>query len=165
MKNEIDAKPKSIVESHGDNSFTLHLKGDELKSVFGTKDLVLINKLIQNTTSLKFVRGNISNKDILSVHDLFKNLKPADEIEAILISQIVSADSFANEFQKRALSPEQTVFGIDANTARYSKGINSMCRLIDTLIRYKRGGLQKVIVEHVTVTNGSQAIIGNVVKS
>ncbi len=33
---------------------------------------------------------------------------------------------------------------------------------MDTLKRYRTGGQQKVTVEHVTVNEGGQAIVGNV---
>jgi len=33
---------------------------------------------------------------------------------------------------------------------------------IEALSRYRRGGEQKVVVQHVNVNNGGQAIVGNV---
>jgi hypothetical protein len=34
-------------------------------------------------------------------------------------------------------------------------------RQMDALTRYRRKGQQKMVVEHVTVANGGQAVIGN----
>jgi hypothetical protein len=165
MGNVVEQKAKSIVEETGENSFVINLKKSELKSIFGTEDTNFIHQLIQNTIAPKVIKGKASGKDILTAHELFKNLKPSDEIECLLIAQIMSADALASEFMKRALNPEQTFIGVDANSQRYSKGVSSMCRLVDTLIKYKRGGEQKVTVEHISIGNGSQAIIGNIKKS
>jgi hypothetical protein len=165
MKEELEPiKYKDIIEEKEDGSFSINITSEQLKHIFGTDNHRFIEELIIKTTQYKSQRANIDGMDIFSTHKLFKNLNPKDEIECLLISQILNADKISHHYFRDAMTPDQTPFGKDSNTQRYAKSINSMCKLIDTLTRYKRGGQQKVVVEHVTLENGSQAIIGNVSK-
>ena len=66
----------------------------------------------------------------------------------------------AMETMKRAMITEQTSFGMETNVNYETKMLRTFTAQMEALKRYRTGGQQKVIVEHVHVTAGGQAIIG-----
>jgi hypothetical protein len=62
------------------------------------------------------------------------------------------------------LLPEQTVEGISENVSRASRLMRTFCAQVEALQRYRNAGQSTVTVQHVTVGEGGQAIIGNVEK-
>ena len=88
--------------------------------------------------------------------------KPADEIEGMIAAQAVAMHHASMECSRRAMIPEQP-FEI---TQGYRKAAANMSRtfteLLSALDRKRgKGGQQRVIVEHVNIHAGGQAIVGN----
>ncbi len=84
-------------------------------------------------------------------------MKPNDYQEGMLCSRIVTLHEHAMVCFSRAAHPDNTVM-----TNNYNIGIKLM-RLanetLDALNRYRRKGEQKVIVQHVNVNEGGQAVV------
>jgi len=89
-------------------------------------------------------------------------LKPGDEIEGMIISRIIVLHNQYMEFMRRACGPTQTTAGVDMNINRATKLMRLYNESLETLNRYRRKGQQKITVQHVNVSEGGQAIIGNV---
>ena len=89
-------------------------------------------------------------------------LKPRDEMEGALVTQMVGAHNLIMNYMKRAMLPDQTVDGVNANTNRAYKLMNIFLKQIEALNKY-RGKMveQKVTVEHVHVHSGGKAIVGH----
>jgi hypothetical protein len=84
----------------------------------------------------------------------------------MLAHQMAMAHHMAMKFADRALSYEHQTAGDQVEAARCA---NTVARLISvyqngllTLQRLRSGGSQTVTVQHVTVAQGGQAVIGNV---
>ena len=92
---------------------------------------------------------------IKNKRDLLDELQPQNPIEGMIISRMVACHSLGLEMLSRHDSVE--VCG--------SYGIK-LCRLAnecaDLLVRLRRTGEQKIIVQHVNVEDGGRAIVGNV---
>jgi len=90
------------------------------------------------------------------------DIAPRDPVEEMLATQMLALHSAAMDCNRRAMLPGQPgefrrlELGLAAKTSR------AFAQLADTLDRRRRGGKQKVTVEHVHVHNGGQAIVGNV---
>jgi len=87
--------------------------------------------------------------------DLLDELQPQNPIEGMIISRMVACHSLGLEMLSRHDNVE--VCG--------SYGIK-LCRLAnecaDLLVKLRRTGEQKIIVQHVNVEDGGRAIVGNV---
>jgi hypothetical protein len=90
---------------------------------------------------------------------------PEDELEGMLAVQMVAAHTMAMECLKRAALPDQIDLGVEVNINRGTKLMRTFASLTDALSRYRSKGEQKMIVEHVHVHKGGQAIVGPVTQN
>jgi len=89
-------------------------------------------------------------------------ISPRDPIEGMMATQMLALHAATIDCARRAALPEQDsdVRRGELNLAQ--KTSRAFTQLVDTLDRRRRGGEQKMIVEHVHVHAGGQAIVGNV---
>jgi hypothetical protein len=105
--------------------------------------------------------GSASADELNFMLSVIKAIEPKDEIETLLAAQMAAIHSAVLTQAGRLANA--TVVG--ASTL-YEPGLNKLARTftmqIEALKRYRTGGEQKVIVEHVHVHEGGQAIVGHV---
>jgi len=90
-------------------------------------------------------------------------LKPRDEMEGVLITQMVGTHNLIMSYMGRTMLPNQATETINDNTNRAYKLMNIFLKQIEALSKYRGKTVeQKVIVEHVHVYGGGKAIVGNV---
>ena len=102
--------------------------------------------------------GNYT-KNALAILD---GIKPQDEIEGMLAVQMIGVHNLAMETLQRAIFVGQTDKGKELNVNQATKMLRTFIAQIDALKKYRTGGQQKMIVEHVHVNEGGQAIVGTV---
>ncbi len=89
-------------------------------------------------------------------------IQPKDELEALLASQMVASHSLAMKFLSQAnrddLNNEQT----SINVERANKLMRTFAAQVEALNKYRSKGQQKVVVEHIHVNDGGNAIIGTI---
>jgi hypothetical protein len=90
-----------------------------------------------------------------------KGVKPTDQVEAMLAAQI-AAVHLATMTLARRLAHVKTIPQQDSAERAFNKLARTFATQVEALKRYRTGGQQKVTVEHVTVNEGGQAIVGNV---
>jgi len=88
-------------------------------------------------------------------------VEPKDGIEAMLATQMAAVHN-ATMKAARALRGSETIPQQDNNGNLVNKLARSFTTQVEALKRYRTGGQQKVTVEHVTVNEGGQAIVGTV---
>jgi hypothetical protein len=62
----------------------------------------------------------------------------------------------------RAAAPDQSDLGVEVNVNRATKLMRTFASQVEALCRYRGKGEQKMVVEHVNVHKGGQAIVGPV---
>ena len=77
---------------------------------------------------------------------------------------MIGVHNLAMETLKRAMITDQTFEGKETNVNHASKALRIFISQMEALKKYRTGGQQKMIVEHVHVNEGGQAIVGNVSK-
>jgi hypothetical protein len=78
-------------------------------------------------------------------------------------AQLVACHNASMECYRRAMIDEQTFEGRRENLSQANKLSRTYATLLEALNRHRgKGTQQKVIVEHVNVAAGGQAIVGNV---
>ena len=95
---------------------------------------------------------------------LVHGIRPTDEVEGMLATQMVATHSAAMECLKRAQLYEQTFEGRKQNLNFATKLLRTYTAQMEALNRHRGKGQQKMTVEHVHVHDGGQAIVGNVSK-
>ncbi len=93
---------------------------------------------------------------------ILEGIAPQDEIEGMLAVQMIGVHNLAMSLMSRAMITDQTFEGRQANVNYATKMLRTFTTQMEALKRYRTGGEQKVIVEHVHVNEGGQAIVGNI---
>ncbi|MCF1710273.1 hypothetical protein L0V05_15780 [Tabrizicola sp. J26] len=96
------------------------------------------------------------------VMSVVRGIAPKDELESMLAMQM-GAIHAATMTLARRLNNVTSIPQQDAAERALNKLARTFAMQMDTLKRYRTGGQQKVTVEHVTVNEGGQAIVGNLV--
>jgi len=89
------------------------------------------------------------------------DLKPRDAMESMLCSRLIVLQNHIMNCLARAASSEQTEKKTDLNINRATKLTRAFNETLEALNRYRRKGQQKITVQHVNVSDGGQAIIGD----
>jgi hypothetical protein len=85
-----------------------------------------------------------------------------DEIEGMLATQMLACHNATMECFRRAMMGGQSFEGRTMNLGHATKLSRTYAMLVEALSRHRGKAQQKVVVEHVTVNAGGQAIVGNV---
>jgi len=94
---------------------------------------------------------------------LMHGLKPKDETEGVLIAQMVGTHNLIMEYMKRAMIPGQYLEAANDYSNRAYKLMNLFLKQVETLEKYRgKAAQQKVIVEHVHIHEGGQAVVGHI---
>lgn len=126
---------------------------------FATK---LVNELYG---SFFFHQGAAHDHVIQQVNtavDFVKSFKPQDAVEAQLLVQMASAHNVAMESLRRANIADQTFAGRDMGLKYAAKFMNLYMEQMRCLNKHRGKGDQKVIIEHINIESGAQAIVGHV---
>lgn len=141
-------------------------KNDLIASVLseasGSKDMPFSLELMRQYVSVQAGNGlldkieNASNSFLSSM----VSLQPQDPIEGMLLTQILSLHTLGMSCTARAACIENSNLNVDRNVNNLTKLLRLQHETIETLNRYRRKGTQQVIVQHVNVNDGGQAVVG-----
>lgn len=142
--------------------------GKDKSNFMGTSDIELQLQLMFESTSLM----GVTTEDVIAGKGLsagkrvaaaIRGIDPQDELQGLLAVQLFASHNLAMTFCRRAVHPEQSSEGIDANVARASQFMKLFLEQASCLQKLKgKTGQQRVTVEHVHVNEGGQAIVGAV---
>jgi hypothetical protein len=90
-----------------------------------------------------------------------KGVEPKDQVEAMLAAQMAAVHNATMTFARR-LAHVDNIQQQDSAERAFNKLARTYATQVEAFKRYRTGGEQKVTVEHVTVNEGGQAIVGNV---
>jgi hypothetical protein len=88
--------------------------------------------------------------------------KPADAIEGMMAAQLYASHAAAMECYRRAMIPGQPLEARQIQLALAAKLTKANATQVEALKKYRSKSEQKVVVEHVHVYPGGQAIVGQV---
>ena len=104
----------------------------------------------------------VTASDANSVSVLLHDIAPQDAVEGMLAVQMVAAHSAAMRCLKVAVSSNQTLPGMQASINMATKLMRTYTAQVEALNKHRNKAKQTVIVKHVHVHEGGQAIVGNV---
>lgn len=153
------------------NSVSIRVAFEDITNAFSIEDdnkekaefsLSLLNQV---------VRAGCNNEDQQKMLDNtlvgISDIKPKDTIEAMLAAQMLAIHNAAMKNLTRAngLLSSRSYKEIELGAKAFNVA-NKLARTyatqVEALQRYRGKGQQKMVIEHVNVNSGGQAIIGNV---
>ncbi len=147
----------SLVPDHPDEATGSFL----LMEALGTTDLDFFNALLSQLGNAGSKGSEIDEQGINFMLSIIKGIKPRDQIEAMLAAQMATVHMATMTFARR-LNHVDNIPQQDSAERAFNKLTRTFATQMEALKRYRTGGEQKVTVQHVTVGEGGQAIVGNV---
>jgi hypothetical protein len=135
-----------------------------LKDALGTSSNGFVDmELARLMTIFRDSAGVIDTRAVNAALAVIDGLKPQNEIEAMLALQMAVTHALAMKFSARLYGGAiETIPQQDSAALTLSRLQRAFTSQLDALSNTRRGGRQKVVVEHVHVYPGGQAIVGNV---
>jgi hypothetical protein len=110
--------------------------------------------------SYKFTPGN--EVLINGVMAAVSEINPRDPVESMLAAQMVSCHLQVMRLLEKVSSKDLTVDLTDKYLRLADRLTRTYSRQVEVLASYRRKGNQKMTVEHITINDGGQAIVGNI---
>jgi len=95
---------------------------------------------------------------------VIKGIEPRDQLEAMLAAQMAAVHVATMTFA-RHLAHVENIPQQDSAERAFNKLTRTFAMQMEALKRYRSGAEQKVTLQHVSVAEGGQAIIGNVTQA
>jgi len=157
MKSEMKNGKAKVSFDHPDEFYGMVL----LMDAIGAQDLPFFQGLMSQLGNASLEKGAVSADNMNFMLSVMKDVAPKDAVEAMLAAQMAAAHMATMTFARR-LAQVETIAQQDSAERAFNKLARTFAMQAEALKRYRTGGQQRVIVEHVTVNEGGQAIVGNV---
>jgi hypothetical protein len=131
-----------------------------LMDALGTADSDFTYGLLSQLANASSDRG-VSESGLNFMLSVIKGIQPKDQLEAMLAAQMAAVHMAMMTFTRR-LAHVENIPQQDSAERALNKLARTYATQMETLKRYRTGGEQKVTVQHVSVSEGGQAIVGNV---
>jgi hypothetical protein len=167
VEEESRRAPRLKVSKSGDRSTITPEHPEEmiglahLMDALGTTDMDFFNGLVDQLARATAEGAEVNEKGINFMLSIIKDIEPRDQLEAMLAAQM-AAVHMATMTLARRLAQVENIPEQDSTERAFNKLARTFVSQMEALKRYRTGGEQKVTVQHVTVSEGGQAIVGNV---
>lgn len=134
-----------------------HMK-DELHADHG----LCLQSAVNAATAANAYKGDVGDSQKNAALRLLLDLRPQNAMERMLVSQLIATDQAASLCMGIGV---QDTNGAEARRKYLSLAMQFQglqVRQIEALAKLRNGGQQRVVVEHISVEAGAQAVIGNV---
>jgi hypothetical protein len=161
--------PRIKVAKSGDRSVITPDHADEVTGHFllealGTTDPDFLIGLLGQLSNAGSQGRELDPMGINFMLSVIKGIQPRDQVEAMLASQMAAVHMAAMTLARR-LEHVEDIRQQDSAERAFTKLTRTFAAQMVALKRYRTGGEQKITVQHVTVSDGGQAIVGNVTHS
>jgi len=150
----------SLSMDHPDNGLGQLL----LMEALGTADYDFFHGLLLQLSNGSLRGGQVDERLLNFMLSVIKGIKPRDQIEIMLAAQMAAIHDAIMTFTRR-LAQVETIQQQDSAERALNKLSRTFAVQMEALTRYRTGGEQKVTVQQVSVSEGGQAIVGNVTQA
>lgn len=155
-----DGSTTTITPDHPDKTIGHVL----LAEAIGTTDDDFLKGLLRQLGNAGSQGGELDEAGLNFMLAVVKDVKPKDQLEAMLAAQMAAAHMATMTFARR-LAGVENLAQRDSAASAFNKCARTYASQMEALKRYRTGGEQKVTVQHVSVSEGGQAIVGNVTQA
>jgi len=140
---------------------------ERIRKSSGVKAQRVVDRLVNQTASATLrhwgLKDSTPGERLELAAGALAEMEPANATEAMLANQMIAVNDAALMFVSQATLTETSSQLRDDNTERACKFLALYIQQVDAMQRLKgKAGRQRVIVEHVNVHAGGQAIVGTV---
>jgi hypothetical protein len=135
-----------------------------LMAALGTTDRDFFGGVVRQLGDASSQGGKVDERALNFMLSVVKGIKPRDQVEAMLATQM-AAVHVATLTSARRLALAETLPGQDSAERAFNRLSRTYAAQMEALERYRSGGGQNVTVQHVSVNDGGQAIVGNVTQA
>jgi hypothetical protein len=159
--------PKISVTKKGDTTEVRHDHPDAntgwllMVNALGTADPDFADGILSQLMNAGTQGQNRDGKGPNFMLSVIKGIAPRDEVEAMMAAQMAAVHMSTMTFARR-LAHVDNIQQQDSAERAFNKLARTFAVQMEALKRYRTGGEQKVTVQHVTVNEGGQAIVGAV---
>jgi hypothetical protein len=132
-----------------------------LMDALGTRDPDFLEGFLMQLVDAGSKGRKVDGRTLNFMLSVVKGIAPKDQVEALLAAQMAVVHMATMTFALR-LRHVKTIPQQDSAERAFNKLARTFAAQIEALKRYRSRGDQTVRVEHVTVNEGGQAIVGNV---
>lgn len=136
------------------------IDGNLVKSAFGSENPDFIKAFAEQFMNAATKGQKVDEGQTLFFASMITGVEPRDQIEAMLAAQMAAVHNATMVFARR-LAHVENIPQQDAAERAFNKLARTFTTQLDALKRYRSSG-QQVVVKHVTVNDGGQAVVGNV---
>lgn len=133
--------------------------------IFGTSDTMQANTLLSHCLkSLKTDEASdehLGQDERIFMLSVIRDLAPRDPVERMLAVQM-AATHVATIRSARWLANTENIPQVQAHYTGFNKLARTFAAQVEALRKHRTGGEQRVTVQHVNVSDGGQAIVGNI---
>jgi hypothetical protein len=135
-----------------------------IQNALGTLDAPFMYGLLNQLAVATSGGPTIDQDELNFMVSVIKGIEPRDQVEAMLAAQMAGIHMATMRFIKQ-LPQIKSLPQQDAAERAINKFARTFVSQMEALKRYRTGGEQKVTVQHVSVSEGGQAIVGNVTQN
>lgn len=132
-----------------------------LSKAVGTDDVDFLGGILIQLANVASKGQTVDAGAVNFMLSMVKGVEPRDQIEAMLAAQMAAVHNATMTFARR-LNHVDNIPQQDSAERAFNKLARTFTAQVEALKRYRSAGEQTVRVEHVTVNEGGQAIVGNV---
>ena len=166
QKGKIAPAPRLKVENH-----TISLDHPDkaighllMRNALGTSDGAFMSGLLDQLAKVSLTGSEVDETDLNFMISVIKGIEPRDQIESMLAAQMAAIHMASMQFARQLRGVENLPQQDSAQRA-FNQLVRTFVALTEALKRYRSSGEQKVTVQHVSVSEGGQAIVGNVTQN
>ena len=132
-----------------------------LMNALGSTNGIFTEALTRQIANIAATGHELTADDLNGVVAMIQGIGPKDETEAMLAVQMVAIHN-ATMTAARRLNHVDNIPQQDSASTMLNKLARTFATQIEALKKYRSTGEQSIRVQHVTVNEGGQAIVGNV---
>jgi hypothetical protein len=132
-----------------------------LMEALGTAEPDFVDGLIGQLANAATKGRAVDEHGLNFMLSVVKGIEPRDQVEAMLAAQMAAVHNATMTFARR-LNHVENIPQQDSAERAFNKLARTFAAQVEALKRYRSRGEQTMRVEHVTVNEGGQAIVGNV---
>ena len=127
----------------------------------GTADCRFLRRVARSAGQRRCTGKTLDERGTNFMLAMMRGIGPRDEVEAMMAAQMAAVHMATMTFARR-LAHVDDIPQQDSAERAFNKLARTFAVQVEALKRYRTGGEQKVTVQHVTVNEGGQAIVGSV---
>ena len=135
-----------------------------LANALGTTDQHFLEGLLAQLVKAATRGEDVDDVGLNFMVAVIKDIEPKDQVETMLAAQMAAVQMLMMRFT-RQLGNVENIPQQDSAERALNKLARTFTTQMEALKRYRSGGEQKVTVQNVSVSEGGQAIVGNVTQA